>query len=389
MALAACVVIAAGAACSSDDAGGSVDDELGATSTSGTDGPSTVDPPATVPMTTVPPTTAAGSPPATTAAPATTVPAVTSTSDPDREPIDFVPGEPTGVVGSVDDVEFLVVPDCGDVPGGGADVVVPATADPGPVVFAFHGGGFIGGERANIWERGTEEGRTAFRLLDAGITVISVDYPLLGQPSGSRPDGVLGSLMGARDCVAQLLRGDPGGRYDPGRVAFYGGSAGAGIALWLGTSDDAGVEHAAAVAVIAPQATYDLSRWRTDVFAEFGPDADDALASTDAVAAAFYGVDDVDEATDVREAVDLLALLDATDPPLWIGNTSRSAEVPVALGELYHHPFQARLLGETAIAAGVETQLYVSVLDIADPCDEPASTFLIRHLTSPTTPCPT
>ena len=105
--------------------------------------------------------------------------------------------------------------------------VWPAKSDkPTPLVIYYHGGGFRGGDKRGV-------NRQLLRgLLDGGVSVAAANYRL----SQTAP---FPAQM--HDCARalQFLR-HHAGKYnlDPKRVGATGGSAGAGISMWLACHDD-------------------------------------------------------------------------------------------------------------------------------------------------------
>src|SRR5581483_5280249 len=102
-----------------------------------------------------------------------------------------------------------------------------AKADrPTPLVVFIHGGGFRSGSKENLAPG------LLRRCLDAGISVAAINYRLTDQATFPAQ-----MLDGAR--AVQFLRSKASEwNIDPTRVAATGGSAGAGISLWLGFHDN-------------------------------------------------------------------------------------------------------------------------------------------------------
>ena len=97
---------------------------------------------------------------------------------------------------------------------------------PTPVVVFFHGGGFLSGSKEQLPARVLKE------FLARGITVAAVNYRLTDVAAFPAP-----MLDGAR--AIQFLRWRAGDwNLDPSRFGATGGSAGGGMALWLGFHDD-------------------------------------------------------------------------------------------------------------------------------------------------------
>ncbi|AKJ63928.1 alpha/beta hydrolase [Kiritimatiella glycovorans] len=101
-----------------------------------------------------------------------------------------------------------------------------ASDRPAPLFVWFHGGGFRGGDKSGIPRELME------RLLESGVSVASVNYRLTHL--GPYPQPMEDSAR-----AIQFLRSRAEEwAIDPRRVAAGGGSAGSGIAQWLGFHDD-------------------------------------------------------------------------------------------------------------------------------------------------------
>lgn len=95
-----------------------------------------------------------------------------------------------------------------------------------PLVIYIHGGGFRGGDKRGV------SGQLVQDYLDQGISFASMNYRL--SDVGPYPIMMNDSARGL-----QFIRSKAGEwNLDPKRVACYGGSAGAGISLWLGFHED-------------------------------------------------------------------------------------------------------------------------------------------------------
>ena len=102
------------------------------------------------------------------------------------------------------------------------------SATPTPLIIFIHGGGFVVGDKKGI--------SPAFvkASLAAGISVASINYRFVNGKDLIFP---LPQHDGAR--AVQFLRSQSKAwNIDPHRVACYGGSAGAGISMWIGFHDD-------------------------------------------------------------------------------------------------------------------------------------------------------
>jgi acetyl esterase/lipase len=109
-----------------------------------------------------------------------------------------------------------------------------ATAEtPAPLVFFIHGGGWQGGDRLS--------GLATMlpRLLDAGISVASVEYRFIKEAMDEQIDPPVKAPLSDAARGLQTVRSRASEWHvDPNRIAASGGSAGACTSLWLAFHDD-------------------------------------------------------------------------------------------------------------------------------------------------------
>jgi acetyl esterase/lipase len=106
------------------------------------------------------------------------------------------------------------------------DLWLPASAKPAPLVVFIHGGAFLADDKSIIRPDMLKA------LLASGFAVAAINY----RYASTVP--LPGPMLDAGRAV-QYLRFHAGEwNLDPGHVALIGGSAGAGIALWLAFHDD-------------------------------------------------------------------------------------------------------------------------------------------------------
>ncbi len=113
----------------------------------------------------------------------------------------------------------------GEHPAQVFDLYLAKSDKPTPLLVFIHGGGFRGGSKKNV-------GVPVARCLSEGISVASVEYRLTG--IGHYP-------MQHHDCaraIQHLRHHAKEWNLDKSRFAAGGGSAGAGLSLWLGFHDD-------------------------------------------------------------------------------------------------------------------------------------------------------
>ena len=97
---------------------------------------------------------------------------------------------------------------------------------PAPLLVFIHGGGFVTGGKHEI------DGRMVNWALKSGISVAAINYRFVTRHPFPAP-------MHDSARALQFLRSKATAwNIDPDRVAAYGGSAGAGIALWLAFHPD-------------------------------------------------------------------------------------------------------------------------------------------------------
>ncbi len=142
------------------------------------------------------------------------------------------------------------------------------------------------------------------------------------------------------------------------------------------------------IALRATQSSYDIEgRWYQDVYGEFGMTWEDYLANYgEESILQFYGVRTIaeyetPEIDAYRQEVDMLSMITADDPEIWVDNTGQSNAEPQNTGSLYHHAFHAREIKEFANAAGVpNVATYGRPLLYSDPSNEEFVPFLIRKI---------
>lgn len=329
-----------------------------------------------------------------------------SDSGENRPPLDLAFSEPpidlTGTPARyAEDVRY------GDAERNLLDIFLPDCDGPTPIVIFIHGGGFTGGDKEGI------DGGLVRNLLQACVAHAAINYTLLDVPSEEEgtasaveQGGVLTSLEDAARALQFLRYHFESLNIDPEKVALYGGSAGAGASLWLGTHDDMADPDNAdpvlrestrvqAVGALATQSTYDLLRWEEILLPVTEPLAP-VIGGTDVpTIAAFLGqtnylltflgvgsVDDIysDENVAYRANVDLLGLMDAGDAPIYVHNFGTSLSNPLDM--FLHHALHALAVKARADEVGLESVAYSEDpgYPLEDPSGETLDAFLIRHL---------
>src|SRR6201999_4295170 len=99
---------------------------------------------------------------------------------------------------------------------------------PTPLLFFIHGGGWLGGDQNGVNPK---------RYLDAGISVVSVNYRYTSQAQDVAPP-VKGPLHDAARALQFVRSKAKEWNIDPVRIGASGGSAGACSSLWLAFHPD-------------------------------------------------------------------------------------------------------------------------------------------------------
>ncbi len=223
---------------------------------------------------------------------------------------------------------------------------------PTPLVIYIHGGGFRGGDKSRI------DGHPIQDYLDQGISFASMNYRL--SDVGPYPIMMHDSARGL-----QLIRHKAKEwNLDPQRVACYGGSAGAGISLWLGFHEDLADPNSddpiarqstriVAAGTTGGQSTYDMRTFRE----WFGvPDLPPHPALV-----TFYAIEneedwDSDRVKKLMTDASAITHLTKDDPPVFM--TYGRGDVPVDVnsepGLWVHHARLGLKLREAMDAIGLE-----------------------------------
>ncbi|MDF1751739.1 MAG: alpha/beta hydrolase [Verrucomicrobiales bacterium] len=230
--------------------------------------------------------------------------------------------------------------------------LVEGATEPTPLVLFIHGGGFRGGDK------GTASAAFIRKCLDAGVAFAAMNYRL--SDVGPYPIMMNDSARGLQTIRHRAKEWN----LNSEKVACYGGSAGAGISLWLGFHEDLADPESedpisrqstriVAAGTMNGQSSYDLNDYRE----WFGiPDLQSGPALP-----AFYGVET--DADWERERVKKL-MKDASsinhltndDVPVYMfygrPNTEVTADTPSQIW--VHHVKLGLKLQEAMNAVGVE-----------------------------------
>lgn len=250
-----------------------------------------------------------------------------------------------------------------------------------PVIVFIHGGGFVGGDKSTASPAAVRE------ALDGGAAFMSINYRF-------REHAPIQDILRDAARAIQFVRANAARFHiDPKRIASFGGSAGAGTSLWLATHNDLADPKSAdlvlrqssrisAAGSLNGQATYDLREWERVIFPfkpEWlkgegeGPQLYHFKSETD------Y---DTEEGKRIRADCNMLGLLTADDPPIYLACSQPDGE-PTNRGHLLHHPRHAQVIERRCKELGIP----VTAVYAGDP-KQPAKTegavaFLLHHVGLP------
>ena len=220
---------------------------------------------------------------------------------------------------------------------------------PTPLVVYIHGGGFVAGTKNNM-------NVTMIRECEqAGISCAAIHYRFVSGPldvSACMHDG-------AR--AVQFLRSKAKEwNIDPQRIACYGGSAGAGISMWLGFHDDLADPNnedpvlrqstrITAIGTLGGQSTYD-PRW---IKKEIGGRAWEHPSIFK-----MYNMSGAEDLNNPKffklyEEVSAITHLTKDDPPIYMYYSEADGPLPenARPGQGIHHPNNIKFLTRTTRAS--------------------------------------
>jgi|GEM_PF-1191497 len=225
---------------------------------------------------------------------------------------------------------------------------------PTPLLVSIHGGGFLGGNKSIAPQLLKE-------CLESGISVAAITYRFSNQAIAPAP-----FQDGAR--AIQFLRFKAKEwNIDPKRIAATGGSAGAGISLWLGFHDDMADPKSedpvlrestrlTCMAVFDGQTSYD-PRFIRKLFP--GKDVYKIGALRQLFDADLDRLDDLSgEKYKLFEEVSAIHHLTKDDPPVLLSYSSPMDAEITNMGIGIHHPLFGKVLKEKMDELGIPCELY-------------------------------
>lgn len=225
---------------------------------------------------------------------------------------------------------------------------------PTPLCIMIHGGGFRGGDKSGV------PGNVIERMLDAGISFASMNYRLTNEGEFPYPVPMEDAALGLQTIRSRATEWN----IDPEKIACYGGSAGAGISLWLAFHEDSADPDSEdpiarqstrilAAGTMNGQSTYDVRTYR-EWFGVPELTAHDALP-------AFYGMKEGESFETPRvvalaEDASAINHLTKDDPPVYMmyGRPNTEVTAETSQGEWVHHVLLGLKLQEAMRELGIE-----------------------------------
>lgn len=256
------------------------------------------------------------------------------------------------------------------------DVWLAKSDEPTPVLLSIHGGGFRGGNKS-------VPGDLRRRCLESGISVVAITYRLSGDAIAPA------QFLDAARALQFVRHRASEWNLDPERIAATGGSAGAGLSLWLGFHDDlADPDNAdpvlrqssrlSCMAVYNGQTSYD-PRFIRELIPE-----NDTYKHTALEQLYDVDLDELDELPEEKyrlfEEVSALPHLSKDDPPALLMYAS-DFDTPIRNhGIGIHHPRFGRVLKEQMDELGIECRVETRVRRGQPEFSELTMDFIRQHL---------
>jgi acetyl esterase/lipase len=282
------------------------------------------------------------------------------------------------------------------------DIWLPNANTPTGLVIYVHGGGFTSGDKDFVYTAqsgGAWDFPSDIRfLLLNNIAVATIRYTLLN--TTGETEGVKKPMGDVRRALQYIRYRASDFNIDKSKIILAGNSAGAGTSLWIAfnndfadaaNSDPVLRESSRVKGVVAreTQASYNIEdKWVNNVFIDYNLTWAEILANETGNIQKIYGVSSTVQyqspaIVTYRAEVDMLSLMSADDPEIWINNTLRDVVHPYSAPEISsHHAFHARELKKRADAVGVKNITYYGKNPIiyAHPSNESWTQFCKRKI---------
>lgn len=284
------------------------------------------------------------------------------------------------------------------------DIWLPTSNTPTGLVIYVHGGGFTSGDKDFVYtvqSGGAWDFPTDIRyFLQNNIAFATIRYTYLNNTGET--EGVKKPMSDVRRALQYIRSRASDFNIDKTKIILAGNSAGAGTSLWIafnndlanGASSDPVLKESSRVkGVVAreTQASYDIeTRWVNNVFVDYGITWTQILANETGNIQKIYGVSSTAQYQTpaiiaYRAEVDMLNLMTADDPEIWVNNTLRDVVNPYNPYNVdipSHHAFHARELKKRADILGIKNITYYGKNPIiySDPSNETWTQFCKRKI---------
>ena len=253
------------------------------------------------------------------------------------------------------------------------DLYLAKSKEPTPLVIYIHGGGFVGGDKRGV-------SRNLIQAMhEESISVAAIHYRFIRTHPFPAP------FSDSARAVQFLRHQATKYNLDPTRFAATGGSAGAGISLWLATHDDMADPKSddpvnrqstriRCVSVSGAQVSYDPRFWKEIGLAKglqhpsfplmFGVAADEPLTDPKKIA--------------IAEACAPIAHVSKDDPAVYFRyGVKDELNDKTSLGSVVHHPRHGQLFKKKMDSLGIECHV---VYPGGPKAKLSSEQFLIKHL---------
>lgn len=282
------------------------------------------------------------------------------------------------------------------------DIWMPNSSAPTGLVIYVHGGGFTSGDKDFVYTAqsgGAWDFPSDIRfLLQNNIAFATIRYTLLN--TTGETEGIKKPMNDIKRALQYLRYKASEYNIDKNKIILSGNSAGAGSSLWIAFNNNLAdasnsdpvlreSSRVKGVAVRETQASYNIEdKWVNNIFADYNLSWTEILANETGNIQKIYGVSSTAQyqspaITAYRTEVDMLALLTADDPEIWMNNTLREVVHPYSGPEISsHHAFHVRELKKKADAVGVKNISYYGRNPVlyAHPSNETWTQFCKRKI---------
>lgn len=256
------------------------------------------------------------------------------------------------------------------------DVWLAKSDQPTPVLVSTHGGGFRGGNKS-------VEPSLLSECLNSGISVVAITYRLSDVAIAPAQH------MDSARAIQFIRHNAKEWKLDPKRIAATGGSAGAGLSLWLGFHDDLAdpksndpvlrqSTHLTCMSVYNGQTSYD-PRFIRKLFPDKDTFKHPALSQLFDV-----DLDNLEklpkEKYELFELVSAINHLSKDDVPVQLNYASQMDTPITSQGVGIHHPKFAQVLKDKMDPLGIECQIHTGVRRGSDEWTKLTMDFVKKHL---------